>query len=204
MKLYHYGKSGYEYIKSPVMLYPEHIVDEKYKKKYGEIFGMFYSNSVSLTIPKLDTEDIDRLVRNGFKLWNNVESMYVIDTDTNKDNISLISIESVPEINNVLNKVWEKWNKDINADIMTDEEYVFHWSALWMNLISAKLINIPKLVYLDDFESIVNEHEHWLDTEKWIKENIKRGSRNQYASYIPHVQILIKEPLIIEEEVKLR
>ena len=59
-------------------------------------------------------------------------------------------------------------------------------------------MNFEQLSNLDK-----NLVKNWKDNDKHFKINARYGNKNQYASYIPHIQISVEKPLVYESSKRL-
>jgi len=137
---------------------------------------------------------IDKLISNGFKPWeNNGLYIHTIDLDKNRDRINYISITSHPEQQEYMGKHWNKWYKGHKHLNNTD----FFKAKTVLKELMAKDTGIPSEMTLDEFKEI-SKDRNWYDFDKFVDINIKYGSKKQYASYIPHVQVSVNRGLIVE------
>jgi len=189
--VYHISNKVYEDIR-PLWLQKNNT---KLKNNIKELIGSkrfeSYKYEVSAFISPIKQEHIELMTNEGFKPWiNNGLYIYEINLDDNKDSIISMSITSHPEQQEFMDKRWKKWY-DRHKYLSNDE---FFLAKKGLKIEMAIETNIPQHMSLEEFKDIIVGKD-WCDMDKFIKLNIEKGSKEQYASYIPHVSISISKPL---------
>jgi len=97
------------------------------------------------------------------------------------------------EINNVFQEKIQNYRKEMNH---------YTTSRLGIPIEHASKMDLYRLT--DPNNKITyNYFEDMQNTKKWFEYNAKVGNKNQYASYIPHIQITVNSPLKVAKYEKL-
>jgi hypothetical protein len=195
--LYHYGKPGYDSIRSLAF-----INDEDAKRRAIELMGEAkyesYQYEVSSFLEPLNKHNIEKLIKNGFKAYSRVDTMveYAIDLldKYNRESIKYAIITSIPEQQLWMDEHWEEWYKQHE----NDDEYDFIKAKEKLLEQMYKEIGVPYKMSVDELIYVVRTH-HWCNMDKYVDLNIVCGSKQQYATCIPHVILGIKRPLKFTE-----
>jgi len=171
----------------------------RYKHEIKELIGEAryethkYEISAFLEPPK--QSDIDRLITAGFTPWiNNGLFVHKINLDDNIDNIISIKITSHPEQHKFMDKYWSKWYKK-HKHLNNDD---FYKAKRELDKQMAVETGIPDCMSLEEFKILASEKD-WYGFSEFVTLNVEKGSKEQYATYIPHVYVAVKKPLTIEE-----
>ena len=165
------------------------------KELIGEARYETYQYEINAFLEPPKQSDIDRLVSAGFTAWaNNGLFIYKINLDDNIDNILSIRITSHPEQHKFMDKYWSKWYEK-HKHLNNDEFYKAKKELIKQMSIET---GIPYQMSLEEFKILASEKD-WYGFSEFVTLNIEKGSKRQYATYIPHVQITVKKPLTIEK-----
>ena len=174
------------------------LVDAPYDKKY--------INEVSLFLSPITKDNVKDMRDNGFTTWGDGKLyLYVIDLDKqSKDTVSHVMLTSTPE-----QTVYDdtNWNKIMGSrkviNNLSAEEFKIRFTKYTEDR-SKALEYSNKEVPLENLYTIDNDiWEDLTDMDKWVEYNIKFGSKEQYASYIPHLIVTVTKPLKIESVSRL-
>ena len=212
--VYHVGKKGYDVIKPGGMVRtPEER--KKFQEKYPAMTDNemdIYDYEINAFLGPVTKEMVLLLKNNGFINWN-VDELYLYKinvTDPANKSIEYFRVTSTPEQMEYDKKHWDKmyfkykyltdedFEKVKNEFIKDKQNYMLKRAKYLKQfntdteLTLAQFLNINKKRYAD-----------WCDTEKYFKLNAMYGSKKQYATYIPHVQMYTKKALKFESSTKI-
>ena len=197
--VYHISNALYNDLR-PLKLQPNSKVqiDKMLKDGYSFEYVTMYSKEVNFFISPISKEHIDTMVEHGFKNWDIPEHyIYVVDLNTVKD-YNYISVTSTPEQreydemhwnafldkygNHYDNKEWDIW-KIVKKGYYEDRD---KWLLEKYN-IKAKM----------DIYEFTNHklYTKWANFKEHFKYNLEHGSKKQYASFIPHIQLSVNKPI---------
>ena len=153
-----------------------------------------YFRQVNTFAAPISTSNIELLQKKGFKQWNQKELyVYKIDLRENLHSIENISVTSSPEQKIFDDKNWETWF-EIHKDL-EDKDW-FREKKLYLERREEFLNSNGIKTTMSVEECIVFlKTRDWKDMDKYVIINSREGNKKQYASYIPHIQILTKGPL---------
>jgi len=198
---YHFGNSGYDKIRPFIFQddSPDSRKDEV-KEYLGEKRFESYQHEVSLMMFPLNSEQIGELVKNGFNAWDvpNI-TIYKVNLTKQADKIDYINLESIPEYNKWYDKNWDEFYDKYST---VDEDTFMELRKVLTYKMCVET-GIPRGVFIKDLKDIIHNKD-WCDSDKHLKVNISKGNKNQYASYLPHFNIRVSEPLDFEEVTTIR
>lgn len=200
--IYHIGNKGYDLIKN-----------RKQQKKYYNCSkcSISYNDEVNAFIGNLTKKHIEKLIKNGFNVYVNKDtSSYKVSISDNIDNIISISVTSTPQQFDYVDKHWvTQYDKEFGTkDVIKNKDYYKKWEPFitkWKGKIKKHLeeeYGIKDTMTIKEYLNLPYL-EDWADMDKYVDINILKGNKHQYASYIPHVQFKLKNPLIIKSETVL-
>ena len=199
LKIYHVGPKPYEDIRPLAFQKDNEEAVALTKEIIGEVAFETYQYEVSAFIEPITPELIKKLVDNGFERWKaDVLYEHTINLDANVSAINYINITSHPEQQAFMDKHWLKWydeHKDLDSD-------AFNKARQALKRQMSKETGIPMNMSLKEFKNVLRKRI-WCNMEYYVNLNVEKGSKRQYASYIPHVQISVNKPLIVENVVKI-
>lgn len=197
-ELYHVGERGYDAIKN-----------RKQQGKYHKCSKCkdAYNSEVSLFLGKITVNHIDSLVDNGFTVYRTKNiSRYTISLSENIKNIESISVTSTPQQTEYNDLYYdERFLKVFGENPKKDKEYYNKWPSFIEEYKRDRKEYLYKQYGIKDDMSL-KEYlslpylKDWSDMDKYVNINLEEGNKNQHASYIPHVQLKLKKPLIIKRE----
>ena len=199
IKLYHVSSEIREDIR-PIAF------QNKNKKQIDDLVNLIgaarfetYKYEINAFLEPLTSELVSELVDNDFSLWeSNGLFQHEINLDENEDAINYIRITSHPEQQAFMDKHWDDWydeHKHLNNDEFSEAKAV-------LKKIMAVKTGIPDKMTLEEFKIVYKDHK-WCNIDYFVKLNIEKGSKKQYASYIPHLQISVNKPLTVSSVEKL-
>jgi len=163
--------------------YSKEKIDEYLKTIY------FFTDKTVLTYDQVET-----LRKNEFKVWQNKDSLYSYKLSLleNKNFIDKIQFFSTEQENNYNDKNWDKafaTVKSINEFNIAKREYERNkWDFLLKEYGIKEYYTVDE--YINDVDKIITQNSDY-----YLRLNIKKGSRSQYASYIPHIGVTVNKPL---------
>jgi hypothetical protein len=198
MYIYHIGAKGYSDIKSGGMIRTKKEKKEFMKKhELSEEYMKIYDFEVSAFMAPVTKEMVNIMVSAGSNVWKN-SGLYLykinINDPINKKNIKYCKFTSLPA-SRKYNKIYftKKFNQKEFEDFRNKRDMFLNQKYGIKNKMSVQDIqNLNKNV-MKDFKNL----------SKYFKINAKYGSKTQYASYIPHIQLIIKAPLKFESVSKI-
>lgn len=158
-----------------------------------------WDDRISFLLSPPSKKDILNFVKAGFHRWDMSECyLHTVNVD-DIDEYEYAKIESTPEQTQYDDKNWDKQMSGLNFD---DDSFRVARKQ-YMEDRSAYLLKkgIPDKTTLDDIFS--NPLFHNWAHRKWFEYNLKHGSTDQYATYVPHVQIKTFEPILCTNIIKL-
>jgi len=179
--IYHIGAKLYNDIRP--------LAFQNLKYEVNDDVEVDYDRTV-FAFPSIVTKDDILLLRNaGFKPWLVSDILYIYTIDLQKEigKVDKIHIESTPEQEIYDDELWDKFIKN---------EMVQHGNF--------KLAKARYIEQRDRFLTNVNftgvgylkySKTHSFDMTKYFKHNVKVGKKEQYASMIPHLGVVVNEPL---------
>jgi len=194
--LYHYSP-----IKLKTLCPPVKIKD--YNKEKIENLGLEAIRVSLLPLP-IPLEKMEKMSSEGFIAWKNYNKLYI-------NEISLEDLEKVfvgfmyeskkePLID--LERVFELEKRQVLNQIPNITYLEFNY---FKNYLKAKFYHKHGLIYsssswTDFINMINNSKETW---EEDIDYNIQHGNKNQYASYIPHFNIIVSDCVNVSNSYKI-
>jgi len=158
-----------------------------------------YKYEINAFLEPMTSELVNELIDNGFNVWkSNGLFLHEINLDENEDAINYIRVTSHPEQQAFMDEHWDDWynrHKDLN-----DND--FNEAKTALKKLMAIKTGIPDEMTLEEFKTIYKDHK-WCNIDYFVKLNIEKGSKRQYASYIPHLQISVNKPLTVSSVEKL-
>lgn len=188
--VYHVGGNLYEDIRAldyqKGIKRREYVGTKEYLDKYFREVNSF-PGAVSI-------KDVKLLRSRKFKRWD-VEKLYLykIDLLDVENRINSINVTSTPEQAEFDSDNWDSFYK-VNKDV--DDATWFERKKVYLenrtDYLKSKGIkdNMSVREYMDLVET-----KDWGNMNKYFHINSKKGNKNQYASYIPHVQLDCNGPL---------
>lgn len=200
MRLYHISNKKYENIKS-IQLQPNAIdkLERLRAEGLSEDFLLDYITEVNFFLSPPDSSHKERMQQGGFKNWDGeVLYVHVVETDLIEHLYNYAYITSTPQQRQYDEVHWEEFyvnNEHLEAPQFSKEKrkYLEKREQHLEEFYAIK----PRMRF-EDLENHKLLHE-WLDFDKHFIYNLKHGLKNQYQTYIPHVQVSIKEPLRVIE-----
>ena len=199
--VYHMGKKGYTSIKT--------LAQQGKLGRYEK--GDEQLKEVSLFIGKPNCEYKLRHQVNGFNAWKDVTTLYTIDLLDNVKNIEAIELSSTPQEIEYHDEHWDKFVTVVNKSILKKYGNLDSDDSIEMFVKQKRIYKQGMYDYLlkeyDIKETMtLTEYldspylEDWSNPEYFVK-NTKKGSKEQYATTIPHIIVKTKKPLkFIKEE----
>jgi hypothetical protein len=157
-----------------------------------------YDSRISLLLTYVTTDEIRKFAKAGFERWNMEHAyMYILDVDKIKGYEHAIMQSTKQQAAYDL----KHWSNEM--DPVSDEDFPEARKEYGLRR-DAYLLSqhgIPTKVPIEAF----TENKLYADwaSHDWIKYNMKHGDKDQYASYIPHMQLHLNEPLVYQDVVKL-
>jgi hypothetical protein len=203
--IYHYSSKKFPEIKNLEMqgIYPK----GDWVKKISDIES--YRKTFSGVLEPLAAKDIARHRSAGFKNWGSGPIYeYKIDILKNKEAFDgPIKITSIPEREDFRAKEWAQFIKRKGVDFQRMNHDDDYWES-----VKDKYFDLIRKYWDSEFEKRLKKDYGVLTPEvyvrsprithlrnnwtKFIDKNIKKGNKDQYATYIPHIHTKIKKPLI--------
>ena len=104
-----------------------------------------------------------------------------------------------PKLYNPVKDLSDEEFEKIKPTYLKQKEEYFNNRQNYLNTLGIeKQMNFEQLSNLDK-----NMVKNWKDNDKHFKINARYGNKNQYASYIPHIQISVEKPLVYESSKRL-
>jgi len=202
VSVYHYAKDGtYENIQSL------HIQ----KRTHDKISGANYRYHVSAFVNRLKEEHVLSMRENGFTVYNEMTRLYEYKLKLNsiRDVIDMkrggLVISSTPLLYTIHETYWKK---DYDAFIgkrpnCTHGEFNT-WKKRWKERRYRVLLMLGLETPLSVDEYLQNEYrKKEKDMTGHVAFNVEFGNKSQYATYIPHVQVFIDNPIEIEKVTRI-
>ena len=170
------------------------VTDNYYDDETGEIA----TRSISLFLDKLTNKNVVDLIENGFENYSSENLyLYTIDLNKNIDTIDSIEVTSTKEQDNYDNEHWSPDGKPEDEFILYRKEYQIARSKYLMKY------GFDNRVTLSEYLSNTRIQKIKDNYQKSIKFNIEHGSKYQYATYIPHLLVVTKGPIVYESVVQI-
>lgn len=185
-RLYHVSDTLYDVLKSKALVDP----DNKDLKSYD--------SRISLLLTYVTTDEIRKFAKAGFEPWKMEQAyMYILDTDKIKGYEYAIMQSTRQQQAYDL----KHWSKDM--DPVSDEDF-FEARKEYTIRRDAYLLKHHNIVTKSSIETLTENklYKNW-SRHDWISYNLKHGDKDQYATYIPHIQLHLTEPLPYTDVVKL-
>lgn len=203
MLLYHISDSQYSELKQ-FQLQPNGIdkLEELRKLGMSEDYLKEYIHEVNFFFEQPTLEQKNLMVKNGFKNWDTEDTfIHVVDTSTIKYNY--ITIASTPEERSYDLVHWNDFLK--RTKHLTDKEYFVERDLYKKERDSylEKYFGIKPKMTMEELE----KHKllsKWSDFKEHFLHNLRYGNKEQYQSFIPHVQISVNEPIKVKDIIKLK
>lgn len=211
--IYHIGKKGYEDIKSGGMVRtPEEIKEFQLKHKLSDEYMKQYNSEINAFLAPVKKKHVQILRNKGFTNWGDGE-LYQYKININRpenQNPNYYSVTSIPEqtkydkkefpkLYNPVKDLSDEEFEKIKPTYLKQKEEYFNNRQNYLNTLGIeKQMNFEQLSNLDK-----NMVKNWKDNDKHFKINARYGNKNQYASYIPHIQISVEKPLVYESSKRL-
>lgn len=210
-KIYHISNSLYKDLR-PLKLQQnglikiQEMMSKGYSKEYVDIYGL----EVNFFFNPITKEHIEKMILNGFSNWNLSEFyLYTIDLNKLKDmNYNYISVTSTKQQRDYDDANWSVFEKKYGhyydvGDMVNWVKYKTIYATNRDKYLLDKF-NIKKEMMLDELvkHPLLSD---WIDFDKHFNYNLKYGNKKQYASYIPHIQFSVNEPIdyIKVEKIKI-
>ena len=210
--VYHIGHPGYKDIRSGYFLPDKKNEIIKSLKNLGKSDSYIkeYLKSINCFPGKINYKMVEKLKNNNFELYQNIDNLEVYYIDLfdrkNKINIEYIKIESTPQQIAYDKRYFEKEKKKAGAD-KSPEKFKKFFDEYRKNRSKylEQFYNIKEKFSVDElYQSLNSNLKDLKNMKKYFDLNANKGLKNQYASYIPHLQIKIKQPLKIYNHKKLK
>ena len=199
--VYHVGGKGYKDIKTGGMVRTQKEKDEFQKKyKLSDEYMKTYNNEINAFLSPVTKEMVQLLRTNGFKAWGNSELyLYKINIlDPQNSHIKYFRVTSTPEQTKYDNDNWPKFmeqNKDkTDKNFLKEKEKYMNKRRNYLKQFKAD-VNLSLKTFININPKI---YKNWANNSKYFKINSQNGNKEQYATYIPHVQMYVKKPLKFE------
>lgn len=157
-----------------------------------------YAKEINFFFNKPTRKHIEAMIEVGFKNWDN-QVTYIYRVDLTKLTLepNYVFVTSTEQQHQYTELYWEEfWEQagDKYSDNFQEgrEEFIRLMREYLKTHYRIKDMSIKELVnhkFLSD----------WLDFEKHFDRNLRLGNKNQYASYIPHVQMSVEKPIRYED-----
>jgi len=193
--LYHYSPIKLKEICSPVKI-------PNYK---GDISNLgLEALRISLLPLPIPLEKMERMSKNNFTAWKDYKGLYIneIKLKDLEEVFVAFMYESKKEPITDLERVFELEKKQVLTQTPDITHLEFNY---FKNYLKAKFYHRHGLIYsssdwVDFLNMLNNSIENWNED---IDYNIENGSKNQYASYIPHFNILISDCVKVNNSYKI-
>jgi len=211
--IYHYGGPGYKELKNRRMLglsLPKDVSNDS------------YLDTFSAFLAPLSKDQIQKFRNSGFKAWKAVPLPiyeYKIKVSDNIDSFNgPITFTSLPEevSSDFRNSVWADYLKTKGIDFKKMYEDDNYWKEIKDSYIKeAKSPIYNKLLgewFKSKFGSEVTAQNFAThpfirrvkkNFNKYVGQNLRKGNKNQYATFIPHIYTKIKKPIKIYSSKKI-
>lgn len=185
-KLYHIASEEYDVLKTNAMVTGEDV---------------WYDKEVNFFLTVIHARDIKTFAKAGFSNYNMKHAyLYVVDPN-NIVNYNHASITSTPE-----QQTWDEEHLELWDELTAGDQGVDFSAGKkeYMKLRRAELLKQYGILDKGDIEFYMNNKRYldWSD-RKWLDYNLKHGRKDQYATFIPHIQINTDTPIKYEKVVKL-
>lgn len=209
--IYHISNSLYKDLR-PLKLQQNGLlkIQEMMSKGYSREYLNVYGLEVNFFFNPISKEHIEKMILNGFNNWNLSEFyLYTIDLTKLKDmNYNYVSVSSTKQQRDYDDANWSTFEK--RYEHYYDSGDMVNWVKYKTKYVNDRdkylldKFNIKKKMTIDELikHPLLSD---WLDFDKHFKYNLKHGNKKQYASYIPHVQFSVNEPIdyIKVEKIKI-
>lgn len=189
--VYHISDKLYEDLRPLAFQSPTNSVLNNIENIIGKDRLDGYIHELNFFLEKPSKENIRDLVKSGFGKWSSDELyIYTVDLELIPDLVDYVTITSHPEMDKYLEDTWEEWYEE-HKDLASDK--YFKAKAKYTSDM-AKTTGIPSKVNINDFKDLARRHL-WCNMDFYVNLNIEKGATDQYASYIPHLQIYVNKPI---------
>jgi len=159
--------------------------------------------SISIFTSLVTRNAIDKLVANGFKNWvNNGIYVHEIKLSDIADKLINFKYESVKE---PLIEIYDNWVKEKNKLMHSIPDITKTEFSYWRRLFKAKYYHKYGLIYssgdINDFIKMINDANNRF--EDGIEYNIENGNKDQYASYMPHFNLIVSDCVKVSKVYKI-
>ena len=186
-KLYHLSNVEYPELKSKTLINPNAPGLQEYDKL------------ISFLLTPVTASDISNYIKAGFKRWDMKESyLYIVDP-ASITNYDFAMMQSTPQ-----QSTYDDENWDYDPKVMRSHQFDA-WREEYMRKRTKALHDLYGIPPKGTIEEYMSNplYKEWQE-HVWVNYNMKQGSIEQYASYIPHLQVCINEPVQYEKVIKLR
>ena len=210
-KIYHISNNLYKDLR-PLKLQDNGLIkiQEMMSKGYSKEYIDKYGLEVNFFFNPITKEHIEKMILNGFTNWNLSEFyLYTIDLHKLKDiNYNYISVTSTKQQRDYDDANWSAFEKKYEhyydaGDMVNWIKYKTIYATNRDKYLLDKF-NIKKEMVIDELikHPLLSD---WLNFDKYFNYNLKHGNKKQYASYIPHIQFSVSEPIeyIKVEKIKI-
>ena len=164
----------------------------------------FNKDGISLLPSPMPIEKLKELKDNGFVRYDKYEDLYLYEIRLSDiiEKMLFFKYESKRE---PAIEIIKKWHSEKNKIMSIGKNITSVEFELAKNALKAKYYHKYGLIYASDIEDdfvkmINNANEEFLED---IDYNIKNGSKRQYASYIPHFNVVVRDCIPISKVSKI-
>ena len=183
-------------------------IEQMRRDSYSEDYLQEYITEINFFFGKPTLEQKERMVAEGFVNWNSKDTyVHTVNTDDIKRlNYNYVKITSTPQQREYDNLYWDdfiKKYKDVFNNGSNEE-----WGEVKQKYLDKreeyllKRYGIKEKMDLNELTSH-KQLSSWNNFNEHFEFNLKHGNKEQYASYIPHIQLSVSKPLIPLEVIKL-
>jgi hypothetical protein len=163
------------------------------KLKYDQMDG------ISFFLAPLTEKDVKDLKREGFKPYRVMLTPYLHRIDlTDKStaaNIESITLESTPEQTEYDDKHWDPKNSKLSIG-KYKKEYMLKRNT-YLNKLGVRDMTLKEYIASGYVKELRKKYP------SYIQHNLKKGNLLQYATYIPHVVVIMKDDKISVDAVSM-
>lgn len=150
-----------------------------------------HSREINFLLAPISTEDKVAYIKAGFKRWgtNINDPLYLYIVDSSKiEKTAIVNITSTPQQRTYDKRHW-------HMDDVSDEDFPKARREYMDNRTKflRRMYKIPSNSHMEAFTKHA-QYPNWSH-HQWVDKNLLTGSKEQYASDIPHLQVLITKPV---------